>query len=96
MTKDRGFLGDSATVTHATALNTLSSGEGPLGSVRLVVLGSGLPVTHALPPEGEVVVGRSENADLQIDEESISRKHAILRVSERITLEDLGDRKSVV
>ena len=79
-----------AAATHATALNTLASGEGPVGSVRMVVLGSGLPVTHTLPPEGEVLVGRSENADLRIDEESISRKHAILRVSERITLEDLG------
>ena len=76
--------------THATALNNLASGEGPVGSVRLVVLGSGLPVTHTLPSEGEVLVGRSENADVRVDEESISRKHAIIRVADRITLEDLG------
>src|SRR5512143_228108 len=76
--------------THATALNNIASGEGPAGQVRLVVLGSGLPVTHVLPSEGEVLVGRSETADLRIDEESISRKHAILRVGERITVEDLG------
>src|SRR4051794_38268714 len=76
--------------TNATALNTLASGEGPAGQVRLVVLGSGLPVTHVLPPEGEVLVGRSENAKLQIDEESIPRRHAIIRVGDRITVEDLG------
>jgi two-component system, NtrC family, response regulator AtoC len=78
------------TTTHATALNNLASGEGPAGVVRLVVLGSGLPVTHTLPSEGEVLVGRSEGVDLRIDEESISRKHAILRVGDRITVEDLG------
>jgi DNA-binding NtrC family response regulator len=82
--------GTQATLANATALNNLASGEGPAGQVRLVVLGSGLPVTHVLPSEGEVLVGRSESADLRIDEESISRKHAILRVGERITVEDLG------
>jgi DNA-binding NtrC family response regulator len=75
---------------HKTALNNLASGEGPANSVRLVVLGSGLPVTHSLPPEGEVLVGRSETADVRIDEESISRRHALLRIGERITCEDLG------
>src|SRR4051812_13903651 len=80
-----------AGATHATtALNNLASGEGPAGSVRLVVLGSGLPVTHTLPNDGEARVGRSETADIRIDEDSISRKHAIIRVGERITVEDLG------
>ncbi|HEY4220741.1 MAG TPA: FHA domain-containing protein, partial [Myxococcota bacterium] len=86
----RGDDGNSTQATNATSLNTLASGEGPAGSVRLVVLGSGLPVTLPLPAEGECVVGRSETADVRIDEESISRKHAIIRVSERITVEDLG------
>src|SRR5688572_21841336 len=75
---------------HRTALNNLASGEGPANSVRLVVLGSGLPVTHALPAEGEVLVGRSETSNVRIDEDSISRRHALIRIGDRITLEDLG------
>lgn len=81
---------DRGTVTHATAVDDLASGDGPAGVVRLVVLGSGLPLTHVLPSEGEVLVGRSDSADLRINEDSISRRHAILRVGERITVEDLG------
>jgi two-component system, NtrC family, response regulator AtoC len=73
-----------------TALNNLASHEGPVGTVRLVVLGRGNPVTYALPSEGEVLVGRSENADVRIDEDSISRRHAILRIGDNLTVEDLG------
>ncbi len=80
----------TATNANATALNNLASGEGAAAAVRLVVLGSGLPVTSVLPNEGEVLVGRGENSDVRIDEDSISRKHAIIRVGERITIEDLG------
>lgn len=76
--------------THATDLANLGGADGGGAAVRLVVLGSGLPVTSALPSEGEVVVGRAENADVQIDEDSISRKHAIIRVGQRVTIEDLG------
>ena len=47
-------------------------------------------MTSVLPNEGEVLVGRGENSDVRIDEDSISRKHAIIRVGERITIEDLG------
>ncbi len=84
--------GDSNLTTQvgATALQNLMSGEGAAGVARLVVLGSGLPVQHALPLEGEVVIGRSDASTVRIDEDSISRRHAILRVGERVTLEDLG------
>jgi two-component system response regulator AtoC len=80
----------TSTTMSATALNVLSSGEGPAGVVKLVVLGTGLPVTHALAADAEVVIGRSDQADVKVDEESISRRHAILRIGDNITLEDLG------
>ncbi|OGQ24815.1 MAG: hypothetical protein A2138_18405 [Deltaproteobacteria bacterium RBG_16_71_12] len=84
--------GDSnlTTQVNATALQNLVSGEGAAGVARLVVLGSGLPAQYALPLEGEVLIGRSEASNLRIDEDSISRRHAMLRVGERVTLEDLG------
>lgn len=88
--RSEGTPGTALTQAGATALNDLGSMEGPANAVRLVVLGSGLPMTLTLPTEGEVVVGRAESVDVRIDEESISRKHAIIRVSEHITIEDLG------
>ncbi len=60
------------------------------GRLRLVVLGEGLFSAHALPLGGDVVVGRGDEADIRIDDRSISRKHAVLHVGEPLRLEDLG------
>jgi DNA-binding NtrC family response regulator len=43
-----------------------------------------------LPPDGEVVVGRAADAAVRIDDASISRRHAALRLGEAVTVEDLG------
>jgi two-component system, NtrC family, response regulator AtoC len=45
---------------------------------------------HALPDAGEVVIGRSEDADVRIDDLSVSRMHARLSIGEELLLEDLG------
>jgi len=55
-----------------------------------VVVGSGLSTAHQLPASGEVVIGRAPECDVSIDDPSLSRRHAILRVGETLTLEDLG------
>jgi DNA-binding NtrC family response regulator len=62
-----------------------------LGRLRLLVFGDDTFVTHPLPMSGEVTIGRGEDADVQIDDPSISRLHVRLRISGlAITLEDLG------
>jgi DNA-binding NtrC family response regulator len=58
--------------------------------LNLLVLGDGAFATHALPDHGEVLIGRGEGCDIVIDDDSISRKHATLRLDERIMIEDLG------
>ncbi|MBL4634948.1 MAG: sigma 54-interacting transcriptional regulator [Kofleriaceae bacterium] len=47
---------------------------------------------HVLPATGKITIGRSEDCDIQIDDASVSRQHALLCValSEMVTLEDLG------
>ena len=55
-----------------------------------VVIVGGVASNHPLPATGEVVIGRAEDADLCVDHPSISRRHALLRIDERITLQDLG------
>ncbi|HEX3478758.1 MAG TPA: sigma 54-interacting transcriptional regulator [Kofleriaceae bacterium] len=60
------------------------------GAPRLAVIGGGVVATHALPAAGEVVIGRDAGCDVRIDDRSLSRRHARLRIAERITIEDLG------
>ncbi len=60
------------------------------GRISLRVFGEGIYEVHALPSSGEVTIGRSQQADIRIEHPSVSRLHAILRVGNRITVEDAG------
>ena len=60
------------------------------GRLRLQVLGERHSSTHTLPDAGDVVIGRGDDADIQVDDRSISRRHAVLHVRDGVTLEDLG------
>lgn len=46
--------------------------------------------TYPLPAHGRVVIGRSREADLQLDLKPVSRRHIILHIGESIALEDCG------
>jgi len=52
------------------------AGDAP--GLCLLVVGPGGGVVHALPQAGAVVIGRASDAEIQIDEASISRRHAEL------------------
>ena len=43
-----------------------------------------------LPVVGEVTIGREESSTVRIDDPSVSRQHAVLRVGEVLQVEDLG------
>ncbi|HEY8944675.1 MAG TPA: sigma 54-interacting transcriptional regulator [Polyangiaceae bacterium] len=59
--------------------------------MELLVTSDTSTSTTALPLEGEVSIGRADDADLRLASTSVSRKHAILRVRRAgVTLEDLG------
>jgi DNA-binding NtrC family response regulator len=64
------------------------SAEAP--RLELVVLDQRGTHAHALAPGVELVIGRAEDADVRIDERSISRRHAVIRVGQTVQLEDLG------
>ncbi len=56
----------------------------------LRVVGEGLVDLFALPKVGDLVIGRGAEADIRIDDASISRKHALLSIGARIRIKDLG------
>jgi DNA-binding NtrC family response regulator len=85
-----------------TALVTTSDGDRSQPSVapatatpvdrwHLLVFHAGSSSLFPLPPDGEVLIGRGEDAQLRIAHTSISRAHArIVLAGERATLTDLG------
>jgi len=47
-------------------------------------------VSHPLPEEGEIILGRGQGADITLADPVASRKHARLTLGPRMTIEDLG------
>ena len=62
----------------------------------LLVVGAGDGDVHRLPDRGEVIVGRSIESTIQVDEPSISRRHARITIDgQHVTIEDLGSANGV-
>jgi two-component system, NtrC family, response regulator AtoC len=57
---------------------------------QLVIVSGEQIRTFPLPHAGEVMIGRDEAAALRIDDPSVSRRHAVLRVGAGLEIEDLG------
>ena len=56
----------------------------------LLILGDANVSSQPLPETGEVIIGRSDRCDVRVQDSSISRQHALLRLGSDITIEDLG------
>ncbi len=61
-------------------------GTGP----RLRVMSSAGQQTFALSASSDQVIGRGEGCDVRITDASLSRRHAVVRLGARVTVEDLG------
>ncbi|HEY5933610.1 MAG TPA: sigma 54-interacting transcriptional regulator [Kofleriaceae bacterium] len=69
-----------------TMARRVRGGEG----LALRVVGENLVDLFALPRVGDLVIGRGAEADIRIDDASISRKHALLSLGPKIRIKDLG------
>jgi two-component system response regulator AtoC len=73
---------------------TLASAELAVPGIErrhLLVFSGSSSWLYQLPMTGTVVIGRSEAADLRIDDASVSRQHAVLKLDgDRISISDLG------
>ena len=66
------------------------------GALQLLILMGESPRTEVLPVAGTVCVGRSEQADVQLDEPAVSRRHFILHIDSSVELEDLGSANGTI
>jgi two-component system response regulator AtoC len=68
-----------------------------VGSYELLVTGDGGVWHVPLPKQGELLIGRAPEAELRLDGNSVSRRHAQFRVLETgFTLRDLGSANGTI
>lgn len=82
-------LDDSSSVTVALTHDAVALDDDRAPRQLLVLIGGSVR-THLLPESGQVVIGRSRTCDVRIDDESISRQHAMIYMGESLAIEDLG------
>jgi len=69
----------------------LLPGERPAPKrLQLVVIGEQSFDSFDLPERGELVIGRGDQANIDLDASHVSRRHAILHVGRQLEIEDLG------
>lgn len=62
----------------------------------LLVLGDGIHSTVRLPPIGQLTIGRTTDNDVQIDDGSISKRHAVLHLGPPLSVEDCGSSNGTI
>src|SRR3954452_12026410 len=58
--------------------------------LRLIVFVGGQVTSHALPRQGEIIIGRGEDAGVRIDHATVSRRHATLLLGAEVRIVDHG------
>ncbi|APR76147.1 Response regulator of zinc sigma-54-dependent two-component system [Minicystis rosea] len=48
-----------------------------------------------LPTSGSVIIGRAAECDIRVDDASVSRRHAVLRIGAELFVEDLGSANGI-
>jgi two-component system response regulator AtoC len=77
-------------MSRAASNSTLKS-TSEVGGYELLVTGDGGAWRVPLPKAGELLIGRAAEADIRLDGDSVSRRHAVFKVNESgFALRDLG------
>src|SRR5437868_3829136 len=76
--------------TVVTVISKIGDRKPKADACLVVIYGQAIGHKYVLKP-GEILIGRSSQAAIQIDHESVSRRHARLLLSESgVSLSDLG------
>jgi transcriptional regulator with AAA-type ATPase domain len=78
------------TVSPKSEESTRQSAARGLRELRVVVFWDGGSASHPLLPGAELSVGRSDECDIVVADDSVSRRHAVVRGGPPPTIEDLG------
>ena len=89
MSDERPVRDRAKTLRNTPAVSTA---PGPYSVLAVV---HGVVATHALPERGDVTLGRARESDIQVVDASVSRVHARLFSSDRVTIVDLGSANGV-
>jgi transcriptional regulator with GAF, ATPase, and Fis domain len=83
--------GDSIRRVSSAASDSTAKLSPDAAGYELLVAGHGEPWATPLAMDATLVIGRGEEADVRLVADSVSRRHAVLRVyAEGFTVEDLG------
>jgi transcriptional regulator with PAS, ATPase and Fis domain len=88
------FFGTGFAILARVRTTVTDAGEPPSLATGWVLLVSRDADFRAfgLPERGEVAIGREAACEVVIDHEKISRRHAVIRLGDQWTVEDLGSR----
>ena len=76
---------------NAVDTSTMELGQALSGNeLRLLVITGDVVHSYPLPRRGTVIVGRSEECDVRIDNPSLSRRHASIEIDRGIWIRELG------
>ncbi len=83
-------MNDDDAVTEARIAAAPAREASRSGRMSLLVMSQSGMSTVALPEAGEVVIGRSDDCDVRVDDGKLSRRHVKLVIGAKIDLVDLG------
>ena len=79
-----------------TTLRPANADTAPVRGYRLLVIGEHQHTAHRLPAEGDVSLGRSDAADIQVQDPLMSRVHAKVHISPNLSVSDLGSSNGTI
>ncbi len=80
---------DSVTVLSAESLSSLTSVDAE-EELSILVLSQTFIATYSVPSSGVLTIGRSNTAEIYVDDPLVSRRHAIITAGASLTIRDLG------
>jgi DNA-binding NtrC family response regulator len=79
-----------------TTLRPKDVAGAPVRGYRLLVIGESQHTAHRLPHTGEVSLGRSDAADIQVPDPLMSRVHAKIHTGQQLSVSDLGSSNGTI